>query len=149
MAFVDTFEGDNIINVSQRTGKTGAFDDLLFVQIMLRFLFTENTGLRRVNPVKGPISVTGLPAPDTPLLIAAFQKHGMRRAKPEGFVNRATGSDAVKSRFTIVQMNLRIEITLAAQRSSFKNVLELIAAISPFASPFAQRFKHHEIPRGK
>lgn len=147
MAFVDTFMGDPFLNVSRRVDKTAAFDDLLFVQIMLKFLFTENPGLSRVNPVKGPISVTGLPARDTPLLIAAFQKHEMKRAKPQGFINKAIGNDAQKLRFTIVQMNLRIGLTLAAKQSSIKDVLELIAVMSPFASPFLSRIKHHEIPR--
>lgn len=149
MAFVDTFEGANFINVNQRIGKIGAFDDLLFVQITLKFLFTEHPSLRRVNPVKGQISVTGMPAPDTPLLIAAFLKHEMKRAKPEGFVNRASGNDTAKRRFTIVQMNLRIELILAAQLSNIKDILGLIAASSPFASPFITEVKHHEIPRGR
>lgn len=145
MAFVDTFMGEPFINVTQRTGKTGLFDDMLFVQIMLKFLFTENPVLSRFNPVKGPISVTGLPARDTLLLIAAFQKHALSRTKPEGFINKAIGNDVGKRRFTIVQMNLRVEITLAATASPFQNVLELIAARSPFA---AQQLKHHEISRG-
>ena len=149
MAFVDTFMGDPFLNISQRVGKTGAFDDMLFVQIMLKFLFTEHPGLRRFNPVKGPISVTGSPAPDTPLLIAAFQKHEMKRPKPEGFINRANGNDALKMRFTILQMNLRIGLTLAAKQSNIKDVLELIAAMSPFASSFTSNLKHHEIPRSR
>src|SRR5688572_11547414 len=43
MAFVDTFSGDPFLNVTQRVGKKGAFDDLLFVQSMLKLLFTEAT----------------------------------------------------------------------------------------------------------
>lgn len=133
MAFVDTFLGDPFMNVTQRVGKTGTFDDLLFVQIMLKFLFTQDPRLKRFNPVKGEISVTGQPAKDTPLLIAAFQKRFLKRAKPEGFINRAAGSDKQKGRFTIVQLNLRCELVLAVTGSSIKNILELLAFLSPFA----------------
>ena len=133
MAFVDTFFGDPFLNVTQRVGKTGAFDDLLFVQIMLKFLFTHRTDLQRVNPVKGEISVTGQPAKDTPILIAAYQKHAMKRAKPEGFINRASGSDTQKERFTIVRMNTDCLFIAAALRLNFENVLELLAFLSPFA----------------
>ena len=133
MAFVDTFLGEPFMNVTQRVGKTGTFDDFLFVQIMLKFLFTEDPTLKRFNPVKGEISVTGQPVKDTPLLIAAFQKHFLKRAKPEGFINRAGGSDTQKRRFTILQLNLRCESVLVAQHSSIKNILELLAFLSPFA----------------
>ena len=135
MAFVDTFLGDPFINVTQRVGKTGAFDDLLFVQIMLKFLFTEANDLKRINPVRGAISVTGQPAKDTPILIAAYQKHRLKRPKPEGFINRAVGSENQKFRFTILKMNLDCGSLLAAINSPHQNILEMLAALSPFAPP--------------
>src|ERR1041385_117504 len=108
MAFVDKFMGDPFLNVTQRVDKNGLFDDILLVQIMLKFLFTESPPLSRINPAKGPITVNGIFAQDTPLLIAAFQKQIQKRQKPQGFLNKAIGVDAQKSRFTIVQMNLLI-----------------------------------------
>jgi hypothetical protein len=134
MAFVDTILGDPFLNVTQRTGKTGAFDDLLFVQAMLKLMFTEATNLKRINPVKGPISVTGLPAKDTPLLIAAFQKHSLKRANPQGFVNRAVGSEDQKFRFTIVQMNLTCDMLLAALQFPGQ-IIDFLTLISPFPPP--------------
>jgi hypothetical protein len=132
--FIDTFLDEPFINVSFRVGKTGVIEDLLMVQLMLKFLFTESPSLKKVNPVKGEITVTGRPARDTTLLIAAYQKHHLHRPKPQGYVNKAEGTDQQKRLFTIVQMNLHIEMILAAQQSPFRNALELLANISPLAA---------------
>lgn len=134
MAFVDTINSDKFLNVTQRVGKTGAFDDMLFVQIMLKFLFTEVPGLKRNNPIKGPISVTGLPAKDTPILIAAYQKQVLKRARPQGFINRAQGSDNQKFDFTIVRMNFHCEVILAALQFPGQ-IIDFLALVSPFPPP--------------
>lgn len=134
MAFRDTNFGDPFLNVTLRVGKTGRFDDLLFVQLMLKLVFTEATNLKRVNPVKGQISVTGQPAKDTPLLIAAFQKHSMKRVKPQGFINRAVGSDAQKLQFTIVQLNSLCDLILMGNQFP-GGVMDFLALVSPFPPP--------------
>src|SRR6185369_17588832 len=131
--FVDKAFGDDFINVTLRVGKTGAFDDVLFVQMMLKFIFDNSPFLRKASHFKGEVLVNGRASPQLPVLIAAFQKHMMHRPKPQGFLNRATGTDAQKGRTTIWMLNGQCELTLAALRSPLKNVFELMAQMSPFA----------------
>ncbi|MEP6902208.1 MAG: hypothetical protein ABJA66_10690 [Actinomycetota bacterium] len=131
--FVDKAFGDDFINVSLRVGKTGAFDDVLAVQMMLKFIFENSPLLKKVNPVKGPILVNGQASPQLPMLIATFQKHIMHRPKPEGFINKAVGTDDQKGRTTIWRLNTRCEFILAVLRSPLKNIFELMAQMSPFA----------------
>lgn len=131
--FVDKAFGDNFINVTMRVGKTGAFDDVLFVQMMLKFIFDNSPFLRKVSHFKGEVLVDGRASPQLPVLIAAFQKHMMHRPKPEGFINRAKGTDAQKGRTTIWTMNAQCNLMLAALRSPLNDVFELMAQMSPFA----------------
>ena len=75
MAFIDTdAHHDLFVNVSHRVGATGSWDDLLAVQLMLEFIYSNSVPLKKTKPTKGPVTVTGKAAPDSPILIAHFQK---------------------------------------------------------------------------
>ncbi|MEW6125749.1 MAG: hypothetical protein AB1757_01690 [Acidobacteriota bacterium] len=117
MAFVDQDNsGDRFVNVTHRVGKSGDWDDLLTVQLMLEFVYTNDNRLKKSKPIKGPITVTGRPARDTSILIAHYQKIVLKRAKPQGFIDRAVGKNKEKS--TIWALDSHMNLLLAALRSS-------------------------------
>ncbi len=104
--FRDESTQEPFANVTLRVGRNGSWDDLLLVQFMLYIVFSR-TNVAGDNPIPGDISVTGKPAADTPILIAAFQKHVMKRAKPQGYIDQATGKN--KHLSTIYQLNRVVE----------------------------------------
>jgi hypothetical protein len=119
MAFVDyDSAGDPFVNVSHRVGKTGDWDDLYAVQAMLEFLYAYDPTLKKTKPTKGPVTVTGKPAADTPILIAHFQKVSLKRPKPQGYINKAVGTAKEKMDFTIWRLNSRIDGLFALIGSS-------------------------------
>jgi hypothetical protein len=119
MAFIDTDTGgDPFVNVTHRVGKTGDWDDLLAVQLMLQLVYANSTPLKKTKPTKGPVTVTGKPAADTPVLIAHFQKVSMKRSKPQGFINKAVGTARAKEETTIWMLNVMTSTMLACTGSS-------------------------------
>ena len=132
--FVDKVNDIKFWNVSQRVGTTGIYEDFMLVQMLLKIIYTEgDTFLKK--PIKGEISVTGRPAPDTPVLIAHYQKHVMHRAKPEGYVNKAVGSDKHKFSFTIVSMNRIAAGALTGDTDDFDGLNALLQKILRGAMP--------------
>jgi hypothetical protein len=119
MAFVDYDSlREPFVNVTHRVGKTGDWDDLFVVQAMLEFIYTHNKVLKKTKPTKGPVTVTGNSAADTPILIAHFQNKVLKRAKPQGYINRAVGTAKQKENYTIWMLNTHMTELLAATRSS-------------------------------
>ncbi len=119
MAFIDTDASeDAFVNVTHRVGKTGDWDDLLVVQLMLEFIYKTSPTLKRTKPTKGPVTVTGKPAADTPLLIAHFQKTRLKRSHPQGYLDRAVGEAKAKENSTIWFLNVTMSMALAATRST-------------------------------
>lgn len=118
MAFVDIDENDEtFVNVTHRVGKTGDWDDLLVVQLMLELVYANFIPLKKTKPTKGPVTVTGKPAADTPILIAQFQRIVLKRLRPEGFINKAAGTSQSKQNSTIWMLNVITSTVLAATRS--------------------------------
>jgi hypothetical protein len=135
MAFVDhDTSGDPFINVTHRVGKTGDWDDLIVVQLMLEFVYANDPVLKKTKPTKGPVTVTGKPAADTPILIAHFQKKILKRSKPQGYINKAVGTAKQKETFTIWYLNLRVTNLLAVLRSS-DTVIDYLAKKLPLITP--------------
>ena len=98
MAFKGTDEmGETFANVSQRTGASGNWDDLMVVQGLGWLLWQADKTAHHVVP-KMP-AVDGKTSKDTALLIAHFQRTAVKRKNPEGFVNPAVA--AKKSQYTI------------------------------------------------
>jgi hypothetical protein len=119
MAFVDyELDDDSFVNVTHRVGRTGDWDDLLVVQLMLEFLYSQVPILKKTKPTKGPVTVTGKPAADTPILIAHYQKTIMKRPKPQGYINRAVGTGKQKESYTILKLNRHMEMVLVVIDSS-------------------------------
>jgi hypothetical protein len=107
MAFADTDpDGEPFINVTHRVGANRDWDDLLAVQAMLKLTYETYIPLKKGKPTKGPVSVTGKPAKDTPILIAPYQKVMMKRAKPQGDINPAVAKSLrALLNSTIFQLN--------------------------------------------
>jgi hypothetical protein len=138
MAFVDHDTGDDaFVNVSHRVGKTGDWDDLLVVQLMLQLVYTNSTPLKKTKPTKGPITVTGKPAADTPILIAHFQKTILKRSKPQGFINKAVGTAKAKEETTIWMLNVMTSSVLAFTGSS-DTIISYLIKKAPLLAPRLQ-----------
>ena len=115
MAFIDSDASDDpFVNVTHRVGKNGDWDDLMVVQLMLEFIYANSPTLKKTKPTKGPVTVTGKPAADTPILISHFQKTRMKRSNPQGFINRAAGTAKQKENSTIWVLNVTVSMILAA-----------------------------------
>ncbi len=135
MAFVDhDTSGEPFVNVTHRVGKTGDWDDLLVVQLMLEFVYANDPMLKKTKPTKGPVTVSGKPAADTPILIAHFQKKILKRSKPQGYINKAVGTAKQKETFTIWHLNLRVTNLLAVLRSP-DTVIDYLAKKVPLVTP--------------
>lgn len=106
MAFIDyDEEGESFVNITNRVGTTGNRDDVLVVQALLEVIYKGKI----YSPVKH-ITVTGIPANDTIILIKYFQKTHLNRKNPQGYVNRSSGQNTTYS--TIWQLNRKAEMAL-------------------------------------
>jgi hypothetical protein len=137
MAFVDLDAGgDSFVNVTHRVGKGGDWDDLLVVQLMLELVYANFIPLKKTKPTKGPVTVSGKPAADTPILIAHFQKIVLKRSKPQGFINKAVGTAKAKEGFTIWMLNVVTSNVLAFTRSPDSVITFLVKKAPLLASKF-------------
>jgi hypothetical protein len=120
MAFIDVDEvGDYFANISNRVGTTGNKDDVLLVQALLEVIYKGKVW----NPVRH-ITVTGIPASDTIILIKYFQKTVLNRKNPQGYVNRSSGQNTDYS--TIWKLNRNAELSLGVP-----SILAYLRAKSP------------------
>ncbi len=126
MPFIDTdSSNDPFVNVSHRVGETGDWDDLLAVQLMLEFVYSTSSLLKKTKPIRGPITVNGKPAPDTPILIAHFQKTILKRANPKTFMDKAVGKAKDKENYAICRLSQYVDWMLASIGSS-ENVVSFL-----------------------
>lgn len=149
MAFVDYDSiGDPFINVTHRVGKTGDWDDLYVVQLMLEFIYTTSIPLKKTKPTRGPVTVTGKPAADTPILIAHFQKKILKRSKPQGYVNKAVGTAKQKETYTIWHLSQHMSLLLAAIASPDSVISYLKKKVSLLASSLRTMEERYEAHSG-
>jgi len=134
MAFVDRDHlGENFVNVSMMVGPRRANfrDDVTLVQVLLILHFGSGGKaagrLQHTSVDLGQI-VLGTYDDNTGTLIKDFQRLFLRRPKPEGYIQRASGKN--KSHFTIYQLYLQAQLLLAASR----NPRDLIDYLKGFPS---------------
>jgi hypothetical protein len=142
MAFVDQdSDNDYFVNLSHPVDASGDWDDLYVVQAMLEFIYTVNPKLAKARPIRGPITVTGKPAKDTPILIAHFQKTQMKRTSKLGFINPALGK--VKEGSTIWALNQHMTMILLGLKSPHTVISYLIEKFPLLASSLKRSRERH------
>lgn len=128
MAFKGTDEmGGTLANVSQRTGASGNWDDLMVVQGLVWLLWRADKTEHHVVPTMP--AVDGKTSKDTALLIAHFQRTALKRKNPEGFVNPAVA--AKKSQYTIWQLNRCGGMIIAGLGLKPYDVVDFLSATWP------------------
>jgi hypothetical protein len=135
MAFIDIDEsGYDFVNVTHQCGKIGPnnFDDLTVVQALLDLAYAYHPILAKK---KVRIEVTGKPSITTNLAIADFQATILKRPKPQGYINRATGKIQKKSFSTIWHLNLVADQIIAASGQSL-SLKQYLKAAYPNLAPF-------------
>lgn len=139
MAIVDRDEtGDPFVNVTHQVGASGDWDDLLVVQALLDLVYTYNDKLRKSSPIKGRVTVTGKPAPDTVPLIRHFQQTVVKQNPPKGYINHANAPR--KKYSTIWHLGLRAEQILIAG-GQFSNPIQYLKAAYPLLAPILSASK--------
>ena|ERR1044072_8041471 len=139
MAYIDYDNSeDPFVNVSHRVGAKGDWDDLYVVQLMLEFIYIYDSTLKDTKPTKGPVTVSGKPAADTPILIAHYQKTFMKRSHPQGYIDRAVRKDNLFNS-TIYRLYRHMDILLGSlgfvTTSNFNNVISYMKKRVPLLAP--------------
>jgi hypothetical protein len=98
--------GNLFVNVSDSTGATGRWDDLMVVQAMLLeyWRWEQKTPGSHCAVPREP-AVDGRVHKETPLLITEFQRRYMKRKKPQGYINPVVKLDKISSS-TIWNLNV-------------------------------------------
>jgi hypothetical protein len=98
--------GNLFVNVSQRTGAAGRWDDLMVVQAMLLeyWRWEQKTPGSHSAVPKEP-AVDGRAHKETSVLIAEFQRRYMKRKRPQGYINPVVELDKISSS-TIWNLNV-------------------------------------------
>jgi hypothetical protein len=100
-------DGDDFINIDQSVGrgKINSPNDVLVVQALLAIVFNFFTKLKVLRPGSRVVKVSNRLQPDTPKLIAIYQKEKLKRPIPQGFCNQAPSSSSPQIKFnTLVNL---------------------------------------------
>lgn len=136
MAEITPAFGDFFINVSHSVGrdKPNDWDDVLVVQALLAIIYNESPRFKKERPTKGPVVVSSSLEPDTPTLIAHFQRTQLKRVKPQGFINKARNEKNMRQSTIFVLNGLAGLIAAGLGKFGGADLIDGLRALHPSLS---------------